>query len=160
MEIELSTLNAAAGPGRGSSVGPSLPAQLKILYVTTAARPGRRLAETFAADSATKATVIEAQGPAAGLEQLGLQAFDVVLVVHCLPEIDALSLVEGLRAGGMEEPALILGHDDTASMAPLAYEVGADAYLCVNSTTTRELLWSIARATPAHGGSPINPKPF
>jgi hypothetical protein len=32
-------------------------------------------------------------------------------------------------------------------MAALCYEVGADAYVCVNTATTRTVLWIVARAT-------------
>jgi hypothetical protein len=35
-------------------------------------------------------------------------------------------------------------------MAALAYEVGADAYLCVHTTTTRTLIWTAARAIERH----------
>ena len=35
-------------------------------------------------------------------------------------------------------------------MTALCYEVGADAYLCVNTTTTRTLLWAAARAIERH----------
>jgi DNA-binding NarL/FixJ family response regulator len=150
MDLELSALDGTSAATFGSPAALLLPAQLKVLYVTTADRTGALLAATLAADSATKVTLIEVQGPADGLEQLGSQAFDVVLVVHSPPEMDSLSLVEGLRAGGMQEPTLIVGSGDRASMAPLAYEVGADGYICEKETTTREFLWTIARATERH----------
>jgi hypothetical protein len=35
-------------------------------------------------------------------------------------------------------------------MAALCYESGADGYLCVNTATTRTLLWIVARATERH----------
>src|SRR5207237_402080 len=60
---------------------------------------------------------------------------------------DALELVAGLRAGGAEEPLVVLGTQGEEELAALCYEVGADAYLCVPSTTTRSLLWTLARAT-------------
>ena len=54
------------------------------------------------------------------------------------------TLIEGLRAGGNEEPVLVLGTASEQEMAALCYEVGTDAYLCVNTTTTRTLLWTAA----------------
>jgi hypothetical protein len=60
--------------------------------------------------------------------------------------LDALELVEGLRGGGNDEPAIVLGTAPSAQMAALSYEVGADAYCCVAETTTRSLLWTFARA--------------
>jgi hypothetical protein len=35
-------------------------------------------------------------------------------------------------------------------MAVLCYEVGADGYVCVNSSTTRNLIWIVARAVQQH----------
>ena len=35
-------------------------------------------------------------------------------------------------------------------MAALCFESGADAYICVRSTTTRALLWQVARAVERH----------
>jgi hypothetical protein len=72
--------------------------------------------------------------------------FDAVLVSHEPTALDALELIEGLRAGGNDEPMLVLGAAPSAEMAALCYEVGADAYCCVAETTTRSLLWTFARA--------------
>jgi len=150
MDLDLHDSVETRGSSRAPSATPSLPARLKILYVTTPRRTGLDLTTAFAADSATRVSITEAQGPAAGLEQLGQQVFDAVFVVHEPPDIDALELVEGLRAGGMEEPVIVLGEGDAESLAPLVYEVGADAYACVTTTTTRALLWMVARAVERH----------
>jgi hypothetical protein len=64
--------------------------------------------------------------------------------------LDALGLVEGLRAGGNDEPMIVLGAAPMADMAAQCFEVGADAYCCVNETTTRSLLWTFARAIERH----------
>jgi hypothetical protein len=69
-----------------------------------------------------------------------------VLVSHEPGVLDALDLVEGLRAGGNDEPMIVLGVAPSAQMGALCYEVGADAYCCVAETTTRSLLWTFARA--------------
>ncbi len=44
----------------------------------------------------------------------------------------------------------MLGQQSEQEMAALGYEVGADAYVCVNTATTRTVLWIVARATERH----------
>ena len=78
------------------------------------------------------------------------EVFDAVLISHDAAELDALEFVQGLRAGGGDEPIVVLGIADEQEMTALAFEVGADAYLCVNTTTVRTLLWSTARAIERH----------
>jgi multidrug efflux pump subunit AcrA (membrane-fusion protein) len=60
-----------------------------------------------------------------------------------------LDLVEGYRAAGAEEPIVVLGTQSEQEMAALCYEVGADGYVCAG-TTTRNLLWVVARAVERH----------
>jgi hypothetical protein len=123
-----------------------MPPRMKVLYVTTIERTGGWLAEAFATDSACDILLEEAIGDTDGLTRLRDQVFDAVLVSHEPGILDALDFVEGLRAGGNDEPMIILGSDPSADLSPLAYEVGADAYCCVAETTTRSLLWTFARA--------------
>jgi len=123
-----------------------MPSRMKVLYVTTLHRTGGWLAEAFAADSASNVRLEEAIGVTAGLAQLRDEVFDAVLVSHEPGVLDALELVEGLRAGGTDEPLIVLGVAPSAEMTSLCYEVGADAYCCVAETTTRSLLWTFARA--------------
>src|SRR4029079_17566302 len=78
------------------------------------------------------------------------QAFDAVLVSHEPSELDALVFLDALRAGGAEEPLVVLGPASEQEMASLCYESGADGYLCANTATTRTLLWIVARATERH----------
>ncbi len=127
-----------------------LPPRMRVLYVTSASRTGAWLAEAFASDSACDVTLQEAHGTSAGVEHLRDQVFDAVLVSHEPGQLDALSFVDGLRAGGAEEPLLIAGQPSESEMAALCYEVGADAYVCTNTTTTRTLLWTVARAVERH----------
>ncbi|MBI3836461.1 MAG: response regulator [Planctomycetia bacterium] len=124
-----------------------LPPRMRVLYITTLRRTGAWLAEAFASDSACQVDLEEAFGAAAGLERLRDQAFDAVLISHEPTELDALELLDGLRAGGAEEPLVVLGQASEQEMAALCYEVGADAYVCVNTATTRTVLWIVARAT-------------
>jgi hypothetical protein len=117
-----------------------------VLYVTTLHRTGGWLAEAFRADSATEVLLVETVGVTAGMSHLRDEVFDAVLVSHEPGVLDALELVEGMRGGGSDEPAIVLGKAPSSQMAALAYEVGADAYCCVAETTTRSLLWTFARA--------------
>jgi len=123
-----------------------LPARMKVLYVTTPRRTGDWLAEAFATDSASRILLKEVVGESAGLERLRDEVFDAVLLSHEPGELDALDLVEGLRAGGNEEPMIILGRDPPQQLEALCFEVGADDYCCVTETTVRSLLWKFSRA--------------
>jgi DNA-binding response OmpR family regulator len=127
-----------------------LPARMRVLYVTTHQRRGSWLAEAFASDSATQVELEEATGVSAGLARLRDEVFDAVLACHEPGELDALEMVEGLRAGGSEEPMIVLGAESEQELSALAFEVGADAYVCVHTTTTRTLVWVVARAVERH----------
>ncbi len=124
-----------------------LPAQMRVLYVTTPERTGAWLAEAFASDSACDVQLEEMHGAAAGLERLRETAFDAVLVSHHPAQLDALAFVDGLRVGGAEEPLVVLGRPSEHELGALCYEAGADAYVCVDAATTRGVLWIVARAT-------------
>jgi DNA-binding response OmpR family regulator len=138
---------AANSPKRiAPKIWGQMPARIKVLHVTTLHRTGGWLAEAFAADCASEIMLKEAIGVTTGLAQLRDEVFDAVLVSHEPGALDALDLVEGLRAGGHDEPMIILGVAPSAEMMALAFEIGADAYCCVAETTTRSLLWAFARA--------------
>lgn len=127
-----------------------LPATMRVLYIASRQRTGGWLADAFAADSATKVDLEEAVGAAEGAARLRDESFDAVLVSHDPDQLDALGLIDGLRGGGIEEPIIILGDASQEEMAALAFEVGADAYLCASTATTRTLIWLVARATERH----------
>jgi DNA-binding response OmpR family regulator len=122
-----------------------LPPRMRVLYIATRCRTGGWLAEAFATDSAAKVILEEAVGMAEGLARLRDEVYDAVLVSHEPGELDGLDLVEGYRASGAEEPIVVLGAQSEQEMAALCYEVGADGYVCVD-TTTRNLIWVVARA--------------
>jgi CheY-like chemotaxis protein len=119
---------------------------MRVLYITNRRRTGGWLAEAFATDSASDIELEEALGTVAGLARLRDESFDAVLVSHEPGELDALDLIEGYRAGGADEPIIVLGTQSEQEMAALCFEVGADAYVCANTTTTRNLIWVVARA--------------
>jgi DNA-binding response OmpR family regulator len=123
---------------------------MRVLHITTIKRPGAWLAEAFATDSASEVLLESAVGSASGLARLRDEAFDAVLVSHVPGDLDALALIEGYRAGGAEEPIVVLGIQSEQEMSALCYEAGADAYVCVNTTTTRNLIWVVARGVQRH----------
>jgi hypothetical protein len=88
----------------------------------------------------------EAVGVTSALAKLRDEVFDAVLVSHEPNVLSALEFVEGLRAGGNDEPMIVLGEQPSREMLALCYEVGADGYCSINETTTRTLLWSFSRA--------------
>ena len=128
----------------------AFPGRMRVLFITTAKRPGSWLAEAFAADSESEVELEEVVGSAAGLERLRNDPFDVVLLCHEPGRLDALDLIEGYRAGITDEPIIVLGTQSEQEMAAACYEVGADGYICVNTTTTRNLAWVITRAVQRH----------
>lgn len=127
-----------------------LPARMRLLFITTPLRTGGWLAEAFASDSASEVSLEEAVGVAAGLARVRDEVFDAVLLSHEPGDLDALEFVEGLRAGGSNEPMIVLGRQSEQELAALCFEVNADGYACVNTTTTRTLIWTVARAIERH----------
>jgi DNA-binding NarL/FixJ family response regulator len=123
---------------------------MRILYITTRQKTGAWLIEALSADSSVQVELEQALGTTAGLARLRDEVFDAVLVSHLPGELDALDLIEGYRAGGAEEPILVLGDQNEQELAAPCFEVGADAYLCVHAATTRNLIWVIARAIQRH----------
>jgi len=143
-------LNEPSTRGLPQAPWGGLPQRMSLLHITASAQNGGWLAEAFAADSASRVLLDEAVGVTAGLERLRDRAFDAIVVSHEPGALDAVELLEGLRGGGTEEPLLVLGNDREQDLAAICYEVGADAYLCVPMTTTRTLLWTLARAIERH----------
>lgn len=128
----------------------TLPKRMRVLYITTPQRTGGWLAEAFASDSASEVVLEEAVGLTAGMNRLRDEAFDAVLVSHEPGELDALEVVEGLRGGCSDDPLIVLGAESEQELSALCYEVGGDAYVCVNTGTTRTLVWVVARAIERH----------
>lgn len=128
-----------------------LPPKLKVLFITGRRRTGQWLAEALATDSASEVTLDEVTGVSAGLARLRDEVFDAVLISHEPHDLDALDFLEVLRTGSSDEqPIVILGAQSEQEMAALCFEVGADAYICVHTTTTRTLIWQVARAVQRH----------
>src|SRR5262245_31079673 len=99
-----------------------LPLRVKVLYITTLHRNGGWLAEAFAADGASQVMLEEVVGVTAGLARLRDEAFDAVLVSHEPGVLDAIEFVEGFRAGGNDEPVIILGSSSPEELDAICYE--------------------------------------
>ncbi|MBX9790370.1 MAG: hypothetical protein K2Y37_15740 [Pirellulales bacterium] len=127
-----------------------LPGNLRLLKVAARQRDSLWLAKALAADSAAQVQLDVAYGVGDAAARLRAEVYDAVLVAHEPPALDALEFVAALRAGGAEEATLVLGEADEHELAPLAFEAGADAYLEIAKTTTRGLLWVLARAIERH----------
>jgi len=123
-----------------------LPPSLRILGVVVQHGGARWLNDALAADSACQVQMDEAVGATTALAKLREEVYDAIVVSHVPGRLDALEFVEGLRAGGAEEPVLILGDEDVVELTCYAFEAGADAYLCLHNTATRTLIWTLARA--------------
>lgn len=128
----------------------SLPRSARVLFVTTSRESAVWLRELFASDNVTTVTVAYAIGAAQGLARLRDEEFDAVIVEHLPDELDALAFVEGHRGSGAEGALLVVGTESDAALAPLCYEVGADAYLRVESASPRQMIWLLARAIEWH----------
>lgn len=129
---------------------PSLPVRMRVLYIADKHRTGAWLAEAFAADSAATIELEEARGTIAGLAKLREECYDAVLISHEPRELDALELVEACRGAGADGAIVVLGTQSEQEVAALCYEVGADAYVCANTTTVRSLIWIVGRAVEHH----------
>ena len=124
---------------------------MKVLFIRGRRRTGGWLAEALAADSASDISLLETEGVAAGLTELRNERYDAVLISQETHDLDALDLLDAIRAGSREQqPIVVLGEEDEHDMAALCYEAGADAYVCVRTATTRGLIWQVARAVERH----------
>ncbi|MEX0866457.1 MAG: hypothetical protein WD030_03805 [Pirellulales bacterium] len=142
MEITLDSFAAPPQP----PVRRRLPTSLRILFISSSRRAGRWLTEALACDTATEIDLDEAISAAAGMKLLRDVSYDAILLIHDPPELDALSLVEGLRGSAAEEPVIVLGEAPQAELEPLVLESGADAYCRIDDTSVRALIWILARA--------------
>ena len=146
-------IRSAVKPGRSSASDVPLghlPLRMRILFITGPRLTGMWLADALSADRATEVELTETRGITAGMERLRDELFDAVLISHEPDAIDALDVIEGLRAGGDSQAIIVLGVQSDQEMEAATYEVGADAYVSVHTATTRALLWKISRALERH----------
>jgi len=126
------------------------PSPIRVIFITNRERTGGWLAEALAAENKRRVILEEVGGGSAGLARLRDEAFDALLLSHEPGELDAIDLVAGYRAGGADEAIVVLGNQSEQEMSACCFEAGADAYVCAHTTTTRNLLWVVARAVQRH----------
>lgn len=133
-----------------------LPPRLRVLVIIGDPIPGsidvgQTVAEALSADSACEIVLEQAEGIRNGIARLRDEVFDTVLIEHDPERLDCLDVLDAIRTGSSEQqPILVLGEEPSCRMTALCYESGADAYLCLSETSSRMLLWQIARATERH----------
>ncbi len=123
-----------------------LPERIRLLAIASTRGTLKWLEAVFASDGACQVQMVEALGMAAGVEKLRDELFDAIVIVHREPELNALDLVAALRAGGSEEPLIVLGTDVADEFLAEALEAGADNYLAIDETSVRALVWTLARS--------------
>jgi DNA-binding response OmpR family regulator len=124
-----------------------LPPSMRVLFITGSRRTGFWLAEALAADGASDVQLEEARGVSCGMARLRDEAFEAVLISHEPGELDALELLDAVRAGSTpHQPIVVLGNQSEQEMTALCFEAGADAYVHVGTSTVRTLIWHVARA--------------
>lgn len=124
-----------------------LPPRLRVLLISGSAFDSNCLQQAFSGDNACDVIFEEARGITAGLAQLRDQAYDTVLIVHEPAELNALEMLDAIRTGSSDQqPILVLGQLPDREMTSLCFESGADGYLCLGTTTSRDLIWHLARA--------------
>ena len=137
-------------PGTSQTAWRAIPPLMRVLFVANRQRTGGWLAEAFSAESMCDLRLEEVIGSSSGMARLRDDTFDAVLLSHDPPELNALELIEGYRAGGAHEPIIVMGLQSEQEMSALCFEVGADGYVCASTTTSRNLIWVIARAVQHH----------
>ena len=124
-----------------------LPPHMRALFITGLHRTGAWLQEAFNSDGVADIELDEAVGIARGLSMLRDEIYDVVIISHEGAGLDALKMLDAIRAGSHDEqPILVLGDQPARELAAHCYEAGAHAYLSVTDTSTRTLIWELARA--------------
>lgn len=120
------------------------------MYVTTSDSSQAWLTELLAADRVMAVAIEACFGSPQALGRLREEPFDIVIVQHAPPELDAVDFVEAHRSTGADDPLVVVGRQPDYLVAPLCYEVGADAYLMFEAATARQLIWTLGRAIQWH----------
>ena len=122
-----------------------LPPSLRVLFLYEKSPAANWIVESIEHDAVCQVKVTEATNPLLGLERLREETFDAVLVAHEGPQ--TLDWIEALRVGSTSvQPILVLGTLADREFSAMSFESGADGYLTIDSITTRELIWHLARA--------------
>ena len=126
----------------------TLPSRLSVLYVPGPRSPSNWLAKALETEPECQVQLVEVASFAVALERMREETFNVVLIDYDADDRERFELVDAVRAGSHAfQPVIILGEAPDSQIATECYELGADAYIAVQITTPRELIWRIARAT-------------
>ena len=126
----------------------TLPTRLSVLYVPGPQSPSNWLAKALETEPECQIQLTEVDSLAAGLERLREETFNVVLIDYDADVRERIEWVDAVRAGSHAfQPVIILGDTPDSQAATECYELGANAFVAVQNTTPRELIWRIARAT-------------
>jgi DNA-binding NarL/FixJ family response regulator len=121
---------------------------MRVLLISSPAFDSNCLQQAFSCDNACDVIFQDARGITAGLAQLRDQAYDAVLIIHEPVELNALEMLDAIRTGSSEQqPILVLGQLPDSELTSLCFESGADGYVCLGTTTARDLVWHVARAS-------------
>ena len=130
---------------------PTLPDQMSVLLVCSPNCTSNWLAEALAKDSAVHVRLEDAANVGEAMARLRETVFDTVLIRHSLPDLNAIELLDSIRTTSREsQPMIVLGDLPENELLDECFEAGADAYVCINTSTTRSLIWKIARAIERH----------
>jgi DNA-binding NarL/FixJ family response regulator len=87
------------------------------------------------------------RGLSGGLQLLRESAFDIVLAAYEPGGLDTLESLSAIKTGSHAQQAvLVLGDSPSCELDACCVESGADAYVCLRSTTVRALWCQILRA--------------
>lgn len=99
---------------------------LRILYIEDDARSADEVCELAAARGSQ---VTWAGTGSAGLLQAGRERFDVIVLDRMLPDIDGMTILRQMRAGGIGTPVLMLSALGRTAERAEGLDAGADDYL-------------------------------
>lgn len=128
------------------SVWNQMPQNMRLLFISNRQRIGGNLAAAFAMEGGPGISIYEVNDSQEGMTALGQNLYDVVLVSHDPPELDAMVVSRGFRSGGGMDALIIMGTHPQHELLESALTAGADDYVCVQNVTVRELVWRLSRA--------------
>lgn len=123
-----------------------LPARMRVLFLASRQLTARWLADALRCDDAMQLDIRDAATHAEGVALLRDELFEAVLIAHEPPHHEALPALEAIRGSGEPVPVIVLGRAAEQEMTAAVFEAGGDAYVCIDRSTARSLLWTMHRA--------------
>lgn len=126
---------------------PRLPAQFRTLAILPSDRSLHGLLASVATACGCEINFAVAHSENEGLARLEAEPFDLLILWHAPPALNALRLLDALAARSRADLAVVvLGHDSEHELLGASLAQGADAYLCLDSASPDAFLWQVARA--------------